>query len=232
MTPSPRHCPSHPSCWRPGSRPAPWWSPSRTRWKWNGARSAAQPGPSMPSSAAMATPWAIAWKAAAGPNCRTAPINCSPISAPPPARLNSWRALRRALTFGAPCGARGATLGLEALLQRRHQVDDIIFLDGLGGDQFLALFLAADQVAQGILIAVLELARLEGAGLLRDDLAGDLDHLPVGLGGGNVLEGILGLDHLVAHAQGIDDDALALRLQRYQPLAGVHHHPPQGDPPG
>src|SRR5581483_1066303 len=128
------------------------------------------------------------------------------------AGLKSW--------IGCPpsSGAATAAAALEALLQGVHQVDHLAGILGLfGGDHRLALLLARDQVAQGILVAILELGRIELGLLLLYDLAGDLEHGAVWLGHVAV-EDLARIADLVIAAQRGEQDAGVARLERTDAL--------------
>src|SRR3984957_8921365 len=80
-------------------------------------------------------------------------------------------------------GARAslAAAGFEALLEGSHEVDDLgVVVRRLRRLDRFALAFLLDQGAQGVLVAVAELAGIEVAGLLLDDLLGDLQHLRIG----------------------------------------------------
>ena len=79
---------------------------------------------------------------------------------------------------------RAALAGLEALLQGRHQVDDIATLGRvvravLDDPLALLLDLLLDQRLQRVDVAVLELARVELAGLLGDQRLGHVEQVLV-----------------------------------------------------
>src|SRR5262249_14163633 len=71
----------------------------------------------------------------------------------------------------------------QTLLERRHEVDGLVVVLGrLRWLDRLALALLLDQGAQRVLVAVIELAGVDLARLLLDDLLGDLQHLRIRLG--------------------------------------------------
>src|SRR5690349_13564550 len=86
--------------------------------------------------------------------------------------------------------ARLARRFTDALLERRHEVHYL----GAGGrlrfrrTDLVALELLVDELAQGGVVVVLELLRLERAGLALDELNGEVHHLPVRLLVGDVLK--------------------------------------------
>src|SRR6185312_15246619 len=72
---------------------------------------------------------------------------------------------------------------LEAAAQSIHEVHHLALgFFRFGGDQLLALLLARDQLTQRVLVAILELARIELGLPLRDDLLGNFEHARVGFG--------------------------------------------------
>src|SRR6185437_3448044 len=120
--------------------------------------------------------------------------------------------------------ARGRRLHrLQRLLERRHEVDDRRRLRHLGGDDLLALELRLDEIGQRRLVAVGEQLRIEGGGLLRDDLLrqrdGGLVERPVL----DVLEVGLLAPHFLGRAQRADHDALAARREQHGALARRQH---------
>jgi hypothetical protein len=79
--------------------------------------------------------------------------------------------------------ARAAvSAAFEALLEGGHEVNDLVVVRRFLRPHRLALALVLDQGAQGILIAVAKLAGIEVAGLLLDDLLGDLGIFGSGFG--------------------------------------------------
>src|SRR5438045_107926 len=97
----------------------------------------------------------------------------------PLARLSSLRLglARMGLQEAVGLLTRRPAAAPEALLQGLHEVDHLVLFLGLfGADQLLALLLASDEIAQRVLVAVLELRRVELGLLLLDDLLGDLQH--------------------------------------------------------
>ena len=110
------------------------------------------------------------WWTRAQPIARPAArTELSPPCGPWPSARRAWRRLggrfRCALVFAGQAGAQGG-----------HQVDDIgvVRLGDLG--RLVALLLVLDQRLQRLLVAVDELAGIERAFLLLDDLLGDGDH--------------------------------------------------------
>ena len=89
--------------------------------------------------------------------------------------------------------------------------------------------LAVDQFAQGILVAVAEVARVEGRGAALDDRLGDRDHVGVGMA---VSIAELRPAHFVGAAQRAHQHAAAIRLDKHLPLAARQHDTADTDAPG
>jgi bifunctional non-homologous end joining protein LigD len=90
----------------------------------------------------------------------------------------------------------------QALLQGRHQIDDVARLGGWGHCcRLFALLLAADEIAQGFLIAIAEFVRIKRPFQLRDDLFRNLHHLPVGFDVRNGFQRICHVHDFVTHPQ-------------------------------
>jgi hypothetical protein len=80
---------------------------------------------------------------------------------------------------------------------------------------------------QGLLIAVPEGRRIEGAGLAVENVRGEPEQLGRRRQVWYLVEIILGIAHLIRIAQRGADQALAIRLKRHHPLALAQHNAPQ-----
>src|SRR6185437_5983144 len=137
-------------------------------------------------------------------------------------------ARRGLLLLGGLALARGLARGrrlhrLQRLLQRRHEVDDRRRLGHLGGDDLLALELRLDEIGQRRLVAVGEQLRIEGGGLLGDDLLRQGDRRLVERPILDVFEIRLLAPHFLGRAQRADHDALAAWAEQHGPLARGQH---------
>jgi hypothetical protein len=81
------------------------------------------------------------------------------------------------------------------------------------------LLLLGEQLAQRRLVMVLELFRLEMAGLLRDDVLGDIEHVLGDLHVLDVIEILRRIAHLVRVAQQHAHQTFVTRFQRDDVLA-------------
>jgi len=92
---------------------------------------------------------------------------------PPPAAATGFVAFSRLRLRRRP----------EAPLQGLHEIDNLFVAFGiLRRPNGPPLLLLLDHSPQRVLVAALELGRIEVAGLLVDDLAGDVQHARIGLG--------------------------------------------------
>ena len=94
----------------------------------------------------------------------------------------------------------------------------------LGRSDLFASGLALDDVAERVLVAVVEFLRIEMTGHRVDDVRGQVEHLLRGLLVRNVAEILYRLAHLVGVVQEHAKDPLVARLQRDDVLAGRQHH--------
>src|SRR5437868_12810458 len=101
-----------------------------------------------------------------------------------------------------PSGGIGPALALEASPQRVHQIDDVAGLCG-ATRRFdrLARGFAPDQRAERNLVPILEMPRVEMAGLRIQDVLGELNHVPADAGVGHIGEIVLLAPDLVVVAK-------------------------------
>src|SRR5690606_22431829 len=123
-------------------------------------------------------------------------------------------ACRRRLARGRLLRRRLA-LPLEALLERRHQVDDVAAAARRGFAlrllRLVAPRLLLDKTADGLGVAVLEIAGVEGGGLLLDQLLRDAEQILLGLLLGDRREERVRLPDLVLVVQRLQQQAVAAR---------------------
>src|SRR5690606_4236868 len=81
------------------------------------------------------------------------------------------------------CGLLRSPLagGLRALAERVHQARNFRLGPRLRSLDLAALHLCLDQLGQRLVIAIVELARVEAAGLGADDVLGEVEHLALDL---------------------------------------------------
>ena len=126
--------------------------------------------------------------------------------------------------------ALGAALfGLHAALERIHQIDDVARLGLRQLRDRLAGVLGLDQRDQRILVAILELVRIEVRLLAFENMHGEIEHVGRHFDVGNVGEIVLLVAHLGAVAQRGRHDAIAARRQHQDALAAIEHHAGDAD---
>src|SRR5271166_5157170 len=105
------------------------------------------------------------------------------------------------------------TACLDTTAQSIHQIDDVCGLAPLWPLDRLAFLLLFKQVFQGILIAIIELARVEVSRLRLHDMRGEIEHIFRNLFVGNPIEIVRFVAHLVWVSECDSEEPLAARFQ-------------------
>ena len=129
------------------------------------------------------------------------------------------RARRRCLLF----------LGIDAGTQGIHEIDHLRCRTFLRRFDLFASLLLFEQIDQRVLVAVLELRRIEVAGFGLDDVSGEIEHLFRGLEIGNVLEIGLFVANFIGIAQRKSHQTAAARLEGDDVFSARQHNPTESN---